>query len=200
MYSKINRMYSPTINPVIDLYGGENCGCSDCLDGGSLTGGRKMLPNPLSSTRLKMLPKPRILPYPDLPACDCSICESANAHIMGGNIFDTLANAMPSILKYVPIFGPLLSGAAEGTLEILDPYRKNPRNPRQPSPPTPPPPPKYQPIATAYTKAQQDIISRLNPKRGGRNLSVNPKKGGAIKKGSIEAKEKMAYLRSLRKN
>lgn len=185
MYSKINRMYSPTINPVIDLYGGENCGCSDCLDGGSLTGGRKMLP------------KPRILPYPDLPACDCSICESANAHIMGGNIFDTIANAMPSILKYVPIFGPLLSGAAEGTLEILDPYRKNPRNPRQPSPP---PPPKYQPIATAYTKAQQDIISRLNPKRGGRNLSVIPKRGGAIKKGSIEAREKMAYLRSLRKN
>ena len=187
MYSKINRMYSPTINPVIDLYGGA-CGCSDCLDGGSLTGGRKMLP------------KPRILPYPDLPACDCSICESANAHIMGGNIFDTIANAMPSILKYVPIFGPILSGAAEGTLEILDPYRKNPRNPQQPSQPSPPPPPKYQPIATAYTKAQQDIISRLNPKRGGRNLSVNPKRGGAVKKGSIQAKEKMAYLRSLRKN
>jgi len=193
-------MYSPTINPVIDLYGG-NCGCSDCLDGGSLTGGRKMLPNPLSSTRLKggrkMLPKPRILPYPDLPACDCSICESANAHIMGGNIFDTIANAMPSLLEKVPIFGPLLSAAAEGTLDILEPYRKNPRNPQQPSPP---PPPKYQPLPTAYSNAQRDIISRLNPKRGGRNLSVNPKRGGAVKKGSIQAKEKMAYLRSLRKN
>ena len=64
----------------------------------------------------------------------------------GGNIFDWLANISPSIVKYIPIVGPLMSSAGEALLDVLDPYRKNPRHPQPPTPVIPPAGPKVRQI------------------------------------------------------
>lgn len=178
----INRGYTEDGYKAMNYTGG-NCGCSDCLN----KGGNKMLPNPNSEWGL---PDARILPYPypnEAPMCKCPAC------IEGGNIFDELANAMPSIVGNVPIFGALLKPAAQFTLDVLDPYRKNPRNPKQPEV-EPYKQPAYQPLTTNYSSSQQNIMNRL--KGNGR-----PKKRVSFyrpKKGSAEAKAKMAYLRSLK--
>jgi hypothetical protein len=151
-------------------YSGGNCGCSDCLT----DGGNKMLPNPMYD-EAHIMP----YPYPNTPMCKCPAC------IEGGNIFDELANAMPSIVGNVPIFGALLKPAAQFTLDVLDPYRKNPRNPKQPTE-EPYKQPAYQPTNTNFSASQRNILNRL-------------KGNGKVKKGSADAKARMAYLRSLRK-
>ena len=175
----INRSYSKNGYNTNMYYGG-NCGCSDCLN----KGGNKMLPNP-------MYDEARILPYPypnEAPMCKCPAC------IEGGNIFDELANAMPSIVGNVPIFGALLKPAAQFTLDVLDPYRKNPRNPKQPEV-EPYKQPAYQPSKTAYSAEQQNIMNRLK----GNGRAKKRVRFNVPKKGSAEMKAKMAYLRSLKK-
>lgn len=174
--SYIKRSYDKSGYNTNMFYGG-NCGCSDCLN----KGGNKMLPNP-------MYDEARILPYPyqNKPMCKCRAC------LEGGNIFDELANLMPSALKYVPLFGPLLSSGAQLTLDVIDPYRKNPRNPKEPEV-EPYKQPAYQPMNTAYSAEQQNIVKRLQG-RGKKKVRFY-----VPKKGSEEMKAKMAYLRSLKK-
>jgi len=166
-----------------NMYYGGNCGCSDCLN----KGGNKMLPNPFTEDGLYNT-EAHILPYPyqNKPMCKCPAC------LEGGNIFDELANFMPTALKYVPIFGDLLSSGAELTLDALEPYRKNPRHPKEPEA-EPYQKPAYQPMNTAYSSEQQDIVKRLQG-RGKKKVRFN-----VPKKGSAEMKAKMAYLRSLKK-
>jgi hypothetical protein len=100
--------------------------------------------------------------------CGCSSCIK---DAVGGNIFDTIANAMPDIVSAVPIFGPLLSAAAEGTLSLLDPYRKNPRNPRTPEY-IPPRPPIFQPSAQnqRYINLNKQIMPYYRPATGGKAI------------------------------
>jgi hypothetical protein len=140
-----------------------------------------MLPNPFTEDGLPDNTEAHILPYPypNKTTCRCPLC------LEGGNIFDELANAMPSIVGNVPIFGALLKPAAQFTLDVLDPYRKNPRNPKQPIE-EPYKQPAYQPTNTNYSASQRNILNRL-------------KGNGKVKKGSADAKARMAYLRSLRK-
>jgi len=100
--------------------------------------------------------------------CGCSCCIK---DAVGGNIFDDIANAMPDILKYVPIFGKdILAPAAEATLSLLDPYRKNPRNPRTPEY-IPPPPPVFQPSAQnqRYIDLNKQIMPNYRPATGGKS-------------------------------
>lgn len=195
----INRSYSKNGYNTNMYYGG-NCGCSDCLN----KGGNKMLPfnHPLYQHGLpKPKPKPKkkpkpmdgdahILPYPyqNERMCNCADC------IQGGNFFDDLANFMPSALNYVPLFGPLLSSGAQLTLDVIDPYRKNPQHQQEPEI-EPYKQPEYQPMTTNYSTAQKNIVNRL----AGRGRAKKRVRFNVPKKGSAEMKAKMAYLRSLKK-
>jgi hypothetical protein len=83
--------------------------------------------------------------------CGCSGCMSGAGFdveaLEGGNFFDWLANKVPFLASQIPIFGKLLGPAAEMTLDILEPYRKNPRNPREPVVEPPGPVSVYHPTA-----------------------------------------------------
>ena len=186
----IKRSYNKSGYKTIKYYGG-NCGCSDCLT----DGGNKMLPNPFTEDGLPDNTDAHILPYPypNKPTCRCPLC------LEGGNIFDTLANFMPTALNYVPLFGPLLSSGAQLTLDALDPYRKNPQYPEDYEPEKEPyKQPEYQPMTTNYSTSQQSIVNRLN-KVNGRGKPKKRVRFNVPKKGSAEMKKKMAYLRSLKK-
>jgi hypothetical protein len=192
----MTRKYMKSGAPEINYYGG-NCGCSDCLncsvysdngsvysydgsvysdDDKSIEGGNKIF-NSL---------------------CDCNECKNIHKYMLGGNFFDTLSNMMPDILSYVPIAGPVLKEVTKGVLEVLDPYRKNPQF-QKPTKPLTPEFVAYRPIKDTYNIKQKEIIEKLNKKPSKTKGGINYKKVH-FKKGSIEAKEKMAYLRSLRKS
>jgi len=184
--SYIDRRYNYAGIQDMTLYGG-NCGCSDCLNKG---GQGRMIQNPNTSTGLWEEDEAHILPYYGEPQCNCDTCHEATEHIneiAGGNIFDELSNIMPDILGNVPIVGNILKPVTQGVLDILDPYRKNPRNVVKDTAPyglT-----HYTKPKTNFSKTQQDFIKSINKPRGG----AKPRKG------SMGAKEKMAYLRSLKK-
>lgn len=168
-------------------HSGGNCGCSDCMSGYGTDG--SMDSKSMDSQSCD-----------NLENCDCEHCEEGMEHInelmSGGNIFDTLANALPTIFGYIPEVGPVLSVFAKGMLDVLDPYRKNPRNPQTPSGPTPPSYSPYVPLKTDYSQQQLSLKDRINRAQGqGKGL----KKNVHFKKGSVEMKEKMAYLRSLKR-
>ena len=176
----INREYSNDGFNMMNYYGG-NCGCSNCLN----KGGNKMLPNPNNEYGLPDNREATIQPF-----CDCSVCNEATQHIQkittGGNIFDFLANKMPDALGYVPVLGSILKPATNIVLNELDKYRKNPQNPENQHP------------ANAYTYVYQKPKSSYNTEQ---QAILNKMKGhGKVKKGSADAKARMAYLRSLKKH
>jgi hypothetical protein len=120
--SYIGRKYNNNGANTIMMTGG-NCGCSSCLSGGrrmknvrKMKGGRRML-----------------------PVCNCPEC------LQGGNIFDTLANWIPTAASFIPLVGKPVSMGAQAVLDALDPIRQNPQRPRRPTQPLPPPPPVFQP-------------------------------------------------------
>lgn len=41
----------------------------------------------------------------------------------GTGFFDTIANLIPSVTKFIPLVGPLVSGATDLTLKALNPLR-----------------------------------------------------------------------------
>lgn len=180
----INRSYNNDGYNTMNYYGG-NCGCSDCLN----KGGNKMIPNPDNEYGLPDNTDAHILPYPyEQQMCNCDTC------IEGGNFFDELSNMMPDILGNVPIVGSILKPVTKFTLDVLDPYRKNPKNPenqQQGNAYTY----VYQKPKSSYNKEQQAILDKMKGK-GIRKKKVSFYRP---KKGSPEAKAKMAYLRSLRK-
>jgi len=174
--SYIVRDYLRDGSNQINLHGG-NCGCSDCMSGYGTDGS---MDSQYSNRDCD---------------CDCEHCEEGMEHVnelmSGGNIFDSIANAMPFLLNFIPEIGPVLSMTAQGVLDVLDPYRKNPQHPQAPQPPPPPP---FVPLKTDYSQQQLSLKDRIN-KAQGKGL----KKNVHFKKGSVEMKEKMAYLRSLRR-
>jgi hypothetical protein len=100
--------------------------------------------------------------------------------MMGGNIFDDIANVFPDLVSKVPIMGPAMSWATGKTLDLLDPYRKNPRNPVY-----------TDPALREYTP----IASKAN--LGNRNIPM-PKHGGA-RPDPKDKKAFMAWVRSHKK-
>jgi hypothetical protein len=118
----------------------------------SLTGGRKH-PKKVSGGRKMRVPKM----FKDAEMyimggnCGCSGCMTGAGFdveaLQGGNFFDWLANKVPFLAGQIPLFGKLLGPAAEMTLDILEPYRKNPRNPREPEVEPPGPVSVYHPTA-----------------------------------------------------
>jgi hypothetical protein len=83
--------------------------------------------------------------------CGCSGCLTGAGFdveaLEGGNFFDWLANKVPFLAGQIPLFGKLLGPAADMTLDLLEPYRKNPRNPREPVVEPPGPVSVYHPTA-----------------------------------------------------
>jgi len=194
--SYIVRDYLRNGSNQINLHGG-NCGCSDCMSGYGTDGSMDSKSMDNKSMDSKSMDSHSMdSQYSSAHHnCDCEHCEEGMEHVnelmSGGNIFDTISNAMPFLLNFVPLVGPVLSRTAQGVLDVLDPYRKNPQHPQAPQLPPPPP---FVPFKTDYSKQQLSLKDRIN-KAQGKGL----KKNVHFKKGSVEMKEKMAYLRSLKR-
>lgn len=101
----------------------------------------------------------------------------------GGNIFDDIANVFPDLIAEVPVMGPAMSWATSKTLDLLDPYRKNPRNPTY-----------TDPALRIYTP----VASQAN--LGNRNIPMPKRRGGAPSGGAPSGgtrpnpKDKKAFM------
>jgi hypothetical protein len=101
--------------------------------------------------------------------CGCSNC------LKGAGFFDSIADALPDILRYVPIAGSAMSVVSSEILNALDPYRQNPRNPIKYKPEYSKAPQRGAYLTNQYKSARD----RLNKGRGG--MTQNKKKKKKVK-------------------